>query len=88
MIGQLPPGTRVHLSCKPIDLRKGFDGLSAYVADAPQDDPYGGAIFVFRSKRADYVKILLLGRIGHVPVRQTSGERRLRQAADCATRFR
>jgi transposase len=58
MIGQLPSGTRVYLSCKPVDFRKGFDGLSAYVADTLQDDPYSGAIFVFRGKRADYVKIL------------------------------
>jgi hypothetical protein len=33
MIGQLSSGTRVYLSCKPVDLRKCFDGLSAYVAD-------------------------------------------------------
>jgi transposase len=58
MIGQLPAGTRVYLSCKPIDLRKGFDGLGAYVADTLQEDPYSAAIFVFRGKRADYVKIL------------------------------
>jgi len=58
MIGQLPAGPRVYLSCTPVDLRKGFDGLGAYVADTLQDDPYSGAIFVFRGKRADYVKIL------------------------------
>ena len=58
MIGQLPSGTRVYLSCKPVDLRKGFDSLGAYVADTLEEDPYGGAIFVFRGKRGDYVKIL------------------------------
>jgi transposase len=58
MIGQLPAGTRVYLCCEPIDLRKGFDGLSAYVAEKLGEDPYDGAIFIFRGKRADYVKII------------------------------
>jgi transposase len=57
-MGQPPSGTRVYLSCKPVDMRKGFDGLSAYVADALGNDPYSGAVFVFRGRRADYVKIL------------------------------
>jgi len=58
MIGQIPRGTRVYLCCEPIDMRKGFNGLTAYVADKLDEDPYSGAIFIFRGKRADYVKIL------------------------------
>jgi hypothetical protein len=30
MIG-LPPGTKVFLACRPIDLRAGFDGLACLV---------------------------------------------------------
>ena len=82
MIGQLPPGTRVYLSCAPIDLRKGFDGLGAYVADMLQKDPYSGAVFVFRGKRADYVKILYWDGSGMCLF--AAGERRLCLAADCA----
>jgi len=44
----LKPGTRVYLSCRPIDLRKGFNGLTALVAEVLQDDPYSGHLFVFR----------------------------------------
>lgn len=58
MIGQLAPGTRVHLWCAPVDMRKGFDGLSALVADVVKTDPFSGHLFVFRSRRGDYLKVL------------------------------
>ena len=34
------PGTKVFLSCKPLDMRKGFDGLSAQVATVIKMDPF------------------------------------------------
>ena len=49
---------KVYLACKPVDMRRGFDGLAADVAQTLHADPYSGAAFVFRSKRGDYVKIL------------------------------
>ena len=55
---QFAPGVKVYLACKPVDMRRGFDGLAADVAQALHADPYSGAAFVFRSKRGDYVKIL------------------------------
>jgi transposase len=55
---QAPPGTRVYLACRPVDMRRGFDGLSAEVADVLKQDPYSGYLFIFRSKRGDYLKIL------------------------------
>jgi transposase len=57
MIG-LAPGTRVYLACRPTDMRKGFDGLAAQVTAVMRVDPFSGHVFVFRSKRGDYVKIL------------------------------
>jgi transposase len=54
----MAPGTKVFLSCKPVDMRKGFDGLSAQVATVIKMDPYCGHLFVFRGKRGDYVKVL------------------------------
>jgi transposase len=54
----LKPGTRVFVSCRPIDLRKGFNGLSALIANELQHDPYSGHLFVFRGKRGDYLKML------------------------------
>ena len=53
-----PPGTKVYLACRPTDLRKGFDGLSAEVTQTLRADPYSGHLFLFRGKRGDMMKIL------------------------------
>ncbi|MGO9673085.1 MAG: IS66 family insertion sequence element accessory protein TnpB [Methylocella sp.] len=55
---QMAPNVRVYLACRPTDMRKGFDGLSAEVAQVLKADPFSGGVFIFRSKRADYLKIL------------------------------
>jgi len=54
----LPPGTKVYVCCRPTDMRKGFNGLTAQVSNILHADPYSGQLFVFRGKRGDYVKIL------------------------------
>jgi len=54
----LAPGTKVFLACKPIDLRNGFDGLTAKAQQIIGADPYQGHLFLFRGKRADYLKAL------------------------------
>lgn len=53
----IPSGARVLVATKPVDFRKGPDGLVALVRDAGAD-PFSGALYVFRSKRADRVKIV------------------------------
>lgn len=55
---QAAPGTKVYLCCKPVSMRKGFDGLSAEVASVLKRDPFSGALFIFRGKRRDYMKVL------------------------------
>ncbi|MDZ4111393.1 MAG: IS66 family insertion sequence element accessory protein TnpB [Pseudomonadota bacterium] len=52
------PGVRVYLATTPCDMRKGFDGLAAQVQSVLKADPFSGALFVFRGKRGDYLKIL------------------------------
>lgn len=52
------PGTKVYLFCMPVDMRKGMDGLAATVKTVLQSDPFSGHVFVFRGKRAAYVKML------------------------------
>ena len=52
-------GMRVLVATKPVDFRKGADGLVALVREALGHDPFAGTIFVFRSKRADRLKILV-----------------------------
>jgi transposase len=52
-----PTGIRVLVATKPVDFRKGMDGLAAYVQEAFKADPFSGVIYVFRAKRADRVKL-------------------------------
>jgi len=49
---------KILVATKPIDFRKGVNGLVALVAEALESDPYSGTIFVFRSKRNDRLKML------------------------------
>jgi transposase len=56
---QLSGGVRVLIAAKPVDFRKGADGLAAVAKEVLAQDPFSGAIIVYRSKRADRVKILV-----------------------------
>jgi transposase len=57
MIG--PAGAvRVMVATKPVDFRKGAEGLAALVREAMGSDPFSGSVYVFRSKRADRVKLV------------------------------
>jgi transposase len=47
------------VASKPVDFRKGMDGLASMVAQLLASDPFAGDIFVFRAKRTDRVKLLL-----------------------------
>jgi transposase len=53
----IPSGARVFLRAGAVDFRKGPDGLVALVRDGGAD-PFNGALYVFRSKRADRIKIV------------------------------
>jgi transposase len=46
------------VATKPVDFRKGAEGLAALVRDVMQADPFDGAVYVFRAKRADRVKLV------------------------------
>lgn len=50
--------TRVWLACGATDMRKGFDGLAVLVQQVLREDPHSGALFAFRGKRGDLVKLL------------------------------
>ena len=55
----IPPGPiRVLVATKPVDFRKGMDGLAALVSEQLKADPFSGVLYVFRSKRADRVKLI------------------------------
>ena len=49
---------RIVIATKPVDFRKGHDGLASVVQSELGLDPHSGIVVVFRAKRADRVKIL------------------------------
>ena len=53
-----PGGVRVLVASRPVDFRKGMDGLAALAKETLAQDPFSGTILVFRAKRADRVKLL------------------------------
>jgi transposase len=46
------------VATKPVDFRKGAEGLAALVREAMGADPFSGAVYVFRARRADRVKLI------------------------------
>jgi transposase len=65
----IPPGPlRVLVATRPVDFRKGMDGLAGFVKEQLGTDPFSGVIYVFRAKRADRVKLLMWDGTGLVLV--------------------
>ena len=57
MIG--PTGAvRVMVATRPVDFRKGAEGLATLVRETVMADPFSGAVYVFRAKRADRIKLV------------------------------
>ena len=50
---------RVVIATKPVDFRKGHDGLAALARNELGLNPHSGLFVVFRSKRGDRIKVLL-----------------------------
>ncbi|MCK1339209.1 IS66 family insertion sequence element accessory protein TnpB [Bradyrhizobium sp. 38] len=44
------------MATKPVDFRKGMVGLATLVRESMGADPFSGAVYVFRAKRADRIK--------------------------------
>lgn len=54
---------QVYVASMPVDFRQGATGLMALVRDGGAD-PFDGALYVFRSKRADRIKAVWLDGTG------------------------
>lgn len=78
----VPTGMRVMVATKPVDFRRGADGLVALVRETLGQDPFSGTIFVFRSKRADRVKIVAWDGLWPGAVLEAPGARCIPVAAD------
>jgi transposase len=61
----VPGGVKIFLCLAPTDMRKSFDSLSALVSEPLRQDPLSGHLFVFRSRRADRIKLLYWDQDGY-----------------------
>ena len=59
---------RIVVATRPVDFRKGHDGLAAVVQDQLGFDPHSGLVVIFRSRRGDRTKILFWDGSGLVMV--------------------
>ena len=72
MIG--PSGAvKVMIATKPVDFRKGAEGLAALVKAEMGADPFSGAIYVFRARRTDRIKLIFWDGSGVCLVDHRSG---------------
>jgi transposase len=54
----LSPQMRIFVAVEPADFRCGIDGLAAVCRLRLAQDPLSGAVFVFRNRRGQAIKIL------------------------------
>lgn len=50
-------GVRIYLACGATDMRKGIAGLAALAQDVLRQKPTGGAVFAFRGRKCDRLKL-------------------------------
>ncbi len=56
---QITPQMKILVAVDPADFRKGIDGLVRLCKESLQQDPFGGAVFVFRNRRRTAIKALV-----------------------------
>jgi len=59
-----PSGARIVIATKPVDFRRGGESLAALAREVLKEDVYKGVVVIFRSRRADRVKIVTWDRSG------------------------
>jgi transposase len=56
---QITPHMQIFIALEAIDFRKGIDGLAAACRQRLQIDPFSGALFLFRNRNKNTLKILI-----------------------------
>ncbi len=56
---QITPQTKILVAVAPADFRRGIDGLARLCRESLQQDPFTGAVFVFRNRRQTALKLLV-----------------------------
>ena len=57
---RITPQMKILVAVEPADFRKGIDGLVRLCKDTLGQDPFAGAVFVFRNRRGTAIKVLAL----------------------------
>jgi transposase len=60
----LPSSVRIFVAAEAVDLRRGFDGLSAATRAIILQDPLSGHVFGFLNRRRNRIKLLVWDRTG------------------------
>ncbi len=60
----IPHGVEVFVGVEPIDLRWGFDRLAGLVGERLGRSARSGALFVFRGRRSEAIKVLFFDGTG------------------------
>jgi len=61
---QITPQMRVLVAVEAVDFRKGIDSLAQLCRRKLAADPFSGCVFVFRSRRATAIKVLVYDGMG------------------------
>jgi transposase len=56
---QITPQMRILVAVESVDFRKGIDSLAELCRQKLDADPFSGYLFVFRSRRATSIKVLV-----------------------------
>jgi transposase len=54
----ISPAVKIFVCTKPVDMRLSFNGLFSLVQSVIRQDPFSGALFLFRSRTGNFIKVL------------------------------
>lgn len=60
----LSNSTKIFVCTKPVDMRRSFNGLYALTQSMMLQDPFSGHLFLFKSRRGDFLKVFWWDRDG------------------------
>ena len=57
---------KIYAYREAVDMRKSFNGLISITKRYLKEDPLSGAVYIFRNKASNYLKLLVWDRTGYV----------------------
>ena len=62
---QVTPQMRIMVAVDPVDFRRGIDGLARVCKEHLKENPFSGALYVFRNRRGTAIKCLVYDSQGY-----------------------